>query len=178
MLGQLKRLLALAIPLLIQSGLVRADTFPYEYVWTGGQPGFSGVLYLDSPSSNGGSISDIGLGSYLRTPNSWGDMSLWGYTHSYQGFTWNPQQITSMYIGFNSQNVQGYVYENFGGQNGILWYNISTLPPVEDLDTSGSWLAVPEPSSASLLVFSMAAFCGWGLARRGNLSLAGLLRRT
>jgi len=165
----LKTLILVAIPLLIQSPFVYAQgTFQYEYDWTGGQSGYYGVLFLDSPSSSGGSISDIGPNSYFQTPDSWSHLSFWSFSTSYQSFTWNPQQITSMFIGFNFGTIQGNIYQNWGGQNGVVWYNSTTIPAVQDWDSSGSWVAVatPEPTSMALLVCSMTALYGYRLATR------------
>jgi hypothetical protein len=125
--------------------------FPYEYDWTGGQNGYYGVLYLDMAASSTGSLSDIGPDSYFQTPNSWSHLSFWSFSTSYSSFTWNAQQITAMFIGFSFGTVQGYIYENQSGQNGVAWHNSSTVPALQEIDASGNWLAVPEPGSARLL---------------------------
>jgi hypothetical protein len=52
----------------------------YQYIWSGGQAGFSGVLFLDSAycryDSSSGLCDLIGPGSYVTTPGG-GRLDLW-----------------------------------------------------------------------------------------------------
>ena len=67
----------------------------YEYDWIGGEPGYSGKIFLDAPSStsapDGGTIVDVLAGSYLTTPL--GDYANFDSAFSTLTAPWSPDVL-------------------------------------------------------------------------------------
>jgi hypothetical protein len=139
------------------------------YDWTGGAPGFSGSIILDSPLSSGGSLSDI-LSISITTPSSGTismNMSPGRVFLTDPTFTWNHNQITEMFIGGSAtkpfDNI--YVTENSGGGNDESAFSILYDNEIS-IDTSGSWVApsgvgVPDTGGGIwLLGFALAGLGG------------------
>lgn len=176
----MKRLLAVAGVMAVFSSLVVPNALPqtYEYDWQGGQSGWSGKVFFDAPSSalapHAGAISDVLPGSYVTTP--FGTFSIMDATAQQDfapfNFIWDQSQVDLMDLfldpptpmilpGYSAPAVANAVavlpdsrYSIAVGalQNGgyLLLNNYG--------DATGHWLAVPEPSAASLTI------CGAALA--------------
>ena len=167
-------LLALSVTLGVASSLQAQDE---TYAWTEGAPGYTGSIVLDSSSSAGGTLADIVSinittpgGSATLTQANIGDV----YIDNPDGpFTWNPSQITGMWIAWNTPEGQATVGENY--QPSIPGYNFVGYPSESvidfagpnETDQTGAWreVAVPEPSVLGLLALGTAAV----LVRRSKL---------
>jgi hypothetical protein len=138
----------------------KASNAMTTYVWTGGQPGFSGSITLDSASSppGGGTVSDI-VSISLGFPAPAGNFSyppgeqIINAVFDLNGpFSWNSQEITAMTIRWAPS---GAVFQNLelgpnllSDYNANGWSDTHTPNPMED-DT-GSWQAadpVPGPGT-------------------------------
>ena len=137
------KILVLTICLSTTIGFLSAQAQDTMYAWEGGAPGYHGTIVMDSPSSSGGTFSDI-VSISVSTPDG---PTIYGIPSTgldYYGspITWNSSQITEMYFGMQA-TVSGYylvVAENLlaeEGPGGLL-----------ETDVSGSWqvISVPEPS--------------------------------
>jgi hypothetical protein len=175
-------LLALSVGLGIAASVQAADQ---TYKWTEGVAGFSGTIVLDSSSSTGGSLADIVSinvttpeGSASLTQANIGDV----YINNILGpFTWNPSQITGMWVDWyltaaDSLNEAAGVGQDYQpGFNANFVFcpnNLSTsgqdfASPTSNTDTTGGWRAVssvPDAGSTSLLLG--AALTGLSVCRR------------
>jgi hypothetical protein len=167
-------LLALFVTLGVAASLQAQDE---TYAWTEGAPGYSGTIVLDTNASSAGTLADIVSinittpgGSATLTQANIGDV----YINNFDGpFTWNPSQITGMWIDWNTSGGQAGVGENY--QPSIPGYNFVFYPgssvidlagPLET-DQTGAWRVspVPEPSVLGLLALGTAAV----LVRRRKL---------
>src|SRR4051794_30502713 len=65
--------------------------YPFEYDWTGGAPGYSGKLFLNMQQSppTGGSIANVGPGSFIGTPGGEFTINKLTADSSSQAFTWD-----------------------------------------------------------------------------------------
>jgi hypothetical protein len=149
----------------------------YEYDWLGGQPGFSGKLFLDAPSSgsapNGGTVADVLEGSYLTTPL--GNYPIFDSTFSYLTTPWVPDVIwdqthiidmvlffkptTPIYAPIYGQPTEavaqvGYFGMPEGLETTIVQSGGGWFVPYAEKDSTGQWLAVPVPEPAT---FTLAA---------------------
>jgi hypothetical protein len=87
----------------IALNLKAAVDYPYEYDFVSSDSGVSGKLFLDSSSSSGGTIADIGPGSYLSfnlygsylPPVTFSLSSLSASLDPNLSFAWNSSQITT-----------------------------------------------------------------------------------
>lgn len=163
------RLTALAACVLLPS--VSSGSLPvYEYDWIGGQPGFSGRIFLDAPSSatapNGGTVADV-VGGSLTTPL--GTFPIFNPSLSSSFFVpvaWDQTHISLMDLFFEPTSpiinpvyglpAVGQAQVNFQGvQNGletsVLPLNGGVATAFVYDDFSGQWLAAPEPSTAALI---------------------------
>jgi len=93
----------------LPAALPAAQTY-YEYDWVGGQPGFSGKIFLDAPASatalHGGTAADVLPGSYLATPL--GYFPLFDATLSssfYPTVQWDATNINTMLLFFEPTNL-------------------------------------------------------------------------
>jgi hypothetical protein len=156
----------LAITMALYAQLQAQNT---TYVWqsTDGDPhGLAGTIVLDSPSSAGGTMSDV-VSVTLSDPVAGTYHVAIGIDPSYLlgGFTWTPTMITRMnavWQNGSSQNWETWALPNDTGiQNGT--YGL--------IDEGGAWLAeptsVPEPS-VSLLLFSTLAVWIFSCLRLGK----------
>jgi hypothetical protein len=143
--------------LLSMGAYVKAQDVTYE--WTGGTPGYSGTIVLDSPSSSGGSLSDI-VSLSVTTPTN-GTITpdlnpADGNTYlADPTFTWTPTQITEMgIIGYDLANDYIIVAQNFGGGGLNQLSGELNSTAFDEIDTSGTWTAVqiPEPGYYALLM--------------------------
>ena len=157
----------------------------YEYDWTGGQPGFSGKIFLDAPSSgvapHGGRDSDVLPGSYVMSPFGTFSILNTGLDAAF-GFggvvIWDANHILGMDLFFNSPRPINNPFYNlpaigharadtFDSQNiieiGSLAGGFASVFSMDDF--TGQWLAapVPEPSAAAILMIAGAVA---GLGRR------------
>jgi hypothetical protein len=145
-----------------------------EYDWTGGAPGFSGSIVLDSNSNTNGTLADI-VSVVITDPEHTFDVVPGSFLDSFDGteaFSWNPSQITGMSILFDSGLIS--VDENFDN-TGLNDIQVVELPSNLDTDTTGSWLAASGsstaiPDSASTGVLVGAAFIGLVLHLRAQTS--------
>lgn len=144
---------------------VQAQDTTYQWVSSDGNPDdITATLTLDTPSSAGGSTSDlvgftfdgspIGLG--FENPNLSGP------------FTWNSSQITSMNLSFTG--VEFPFFDDIAYQTNAIsdtyYFLLSPVPLGVDSDTSGSWEAVPAPDAGSSMVMLGAAVAGLSGLRR------------
>ena len=90
--------------------------FVYEYDWVGGQPDFSGRIFLDAPSSpvEGGTLNDI-LFATATTPYgtfTFDPANLTGFASVIPStaFTWTPTAITEMRFAFWNGNIQNWMW--------------------------------------------------------------------
>jgi hypothetical protein len=143
------------------------------YVWTGGMPGYSGSIVLDSSSSpnGGGTMADI-VSAEITVPLP-GFFGTQEYTFNFDPLTassftplvWNPEDITGMEIRW--QDVPSFVNDPNFGSNYLGDYNSNEGVSTEDL--TGSWqgetpFAVPEgASTAGLLALGVGALGCAGL---------------
>jgi hypothetical protein len=117
------------------------------YTWTGGMPGYSGTIVLDSSSSpnGGGTMADI-VSAEITVPLP-GFFGTQEYTFNFDSLTassftplvWNPDDITGMEIRW--QDVPSFVNDPNMGNNYLGDYNSNEGVSTED-DT-GSWQADP-----------------------------------
>jgi hypothetical protein len=180
---QYSLLLALALGLGAAASVHATDE---AYKWSLGAPGYSGTIILDSDSSSGGSLADIVSisvstpgGSETLTQANIGSV----YINNFDTpFTWNPSQITSMWIAWYTtanpviaDGVAG-VGEQYAGENANFEFYDPAGAIYQDYasplntDTTGTWLAsgpvssVPDAGSTSLLLG--VALTGLGFCRR------------
>jgi hypothetical protein len=175
------KLLCMTLALLYSTTARSSATSPvFEYDWVGGQPGFSGQIFLNAPSSSlaadGGSDADVLPGSFVATPlgtfsllnhgldtafDPPGNAMIWDQTHVlYMNLFFDPvtpinnPAFGSPAIGNALANV--FYPPNNAVEVGSLAGGFSTAY-FED-DFAGQWLAVPEPPPAVLLgVFGVMA---------------------
>jgi len=170
---KISNLAAFAVFTLFQVTLQNASAAIYEYDWVGGQPGFSGQIFLDAPSSalapNGGTDADVQPGSYVSTPLgtfSVLDRGLDAAFGTAGVMSWNASQITMMWLFFQpttpincpyyNQPAIGCALAGMGHTGGVEVGCISggyaSFFSYDDF--SGSWEAepVPEPSGFAILI--------------------------
>ena len=154
-------ILAAALVLIIGAPVRAQNT---TYTWKGGAPGYSGTIVLDSPSSTGGSVSDI-VSWVQSTPLflNVADLSLVG---SDAPFTWNSSEITSMDI-FTTNFFFGPNLEAAAGVGGnVLAINDLILQE----DTTGSWKAPDRGSTLGLLGMAVGGLSLFARFRRWAIS--------
>jgi hypothetical protein len=149
----------------------------YTYVWTGGEPGFSGSITLDSPNSPtaGGSANDI-MSATISIPEPDGtfDFSYPQLFFSPQSsinisgpFTWDSQAIVGMSIRYvpSSPGFDNLLFgtDQLGDDNPDGFTpGANSLTLIED--TGGSWqavTAVPEPGASGLIASALGALICW-----------------
>jgi hypothetical protein len=171
--------IALFVGLLSISASLQAQDTTYDWTGTGG---FTAMITLDSPSSTGGGLSDIGPwgpfttypvevtflgGSFIAGPDEFD-----GTTATLTGpFTWDASQITSMSMVWDAF---GDDWLSFGagataGQNYISYTNLDV--PITESDNTGLWQAqpdsVPDAGNTSLLLgIALAGLGGFFAAQR------------
>ena len=143
--------------------VLRAEGATYhQYIWSGGQSAFAGVLFLDSAycryDSSSGLCDLIGPGSYVTTPGG-GRYDLWQLQCDKRlqvRATFSCTQLRQLYIGENPSAATGLCEGLTLTQN----YPNGTLAPtamlddhgfqssgvglrVKEPDASGSWIAAP-----------------------------------
>ena len=136
----------------------RGKAASFDYVWTGGAPGYAGTIVLDSASSSGGTVNDI-ISLSFTTPHFGTFAGTPGFLSSDQSFTWTPTRITSMSIGGVGDTIlfrfgTGGVWSNFGTGNVIVAHQ-GAAGNTFDFDDTGTWLAasaVPDHSSTLALM--------------------------
>ncbi|HEX3799586.1 MAG TPA: hypothetical protein VH413_12880 [Verrucomicrobiae bacterium] len=152
--------------LLLALGLV-AQAQDTTYIWTGGAPGYSGTIVLDSPESSHGTLADI-ISIEIYTPR-FGPLSMNLSSGSVfltdPTFTWNPDHITEMFIAGLSTAPFGniFVTENSGGGNDLSLRSL--LYNQYDVDTLGSWDAeslIPAPDATG--TFGLLGFVVVGMS--------------
>jgi hypothetical protein len=146
----------------------------------GGQPGYSGKIFLDAPSSalapHGGAIADVQPGSYVATPYGTFSIMNSGVQEAFAGwgFIWDQTQINllSLYLdpaspmilpGYSAPAVASANANTFDLQDSIkvgAVQNGGYLTLSSYADFSGHWLAVPEPATVWLLVLGIGALLG------------------
>ena len=154
------------------------------YYWTGGEPGFSGEITLDSSFSptGGGTIGDIvfaeatipepgGQAVFYYDPRTFGLFSYQAFFQLQGPFSWNSQQITAMTIYwvpfapvFDNLHLGPSLLNDYNANGFGLLGNYQD--PITD--NNGSWLAadasVPDGgSTVFLLALAMGAL---GCCRR------------
>jgi hypothetical protein len=192
-------LAAFAFFTLFQVSLLDAQnvlTGIYEYQWVGGQPGFSGQLFLDAPSSasapHGGTDADLLPGSFVSTPLGTFSVLDKGLDASFGAagaMSWDASQISLMWLFFQPTTTiinPGYGLPAIGsaqtGEAGVgnaievgsLVGGFGTVYAYDDF--TGHWAAVPvpEPSAMSLILLGAAAAlarCGMRDASIKNVKL-------
>ncbi len=143
--------------------IVGAEAANYHrYIWSGGQPGFGGVLFLDAAycryDSASGLCDLIGPGSYITTPDG-GRYDLWQLQREQKlrvRATFSSIQLRQLYVSEISSVPTGMsegftLTQNY--TNGALAPTAilnehstgSSVVPrrVRHLDASGSWIAAP-----------------------------------
>lgn len=167
----------LALLIVMMIAALQGHAQGVAYVWTGGEPGFSATIVLDSASSppGGGSVSDIiSMTGSIPLPNGseyefgyapllpW-EGNMYSVISVSEPFVWNAQEITAMSIWYAPYGTAFAVWESsphlFGGENANGWGE-GVNPPQYIFDTSGSWVAaasVPEPGAEWLLLFGAGA---------------------
>jgi hypothetical protein len=145
----------------------------YEYDWLGGEPGYSGKIFLDAPSSasapNGGTLTDVLAGSYLTTPL--GNYPIFDSAFSALTAPWVPDVVwdqthiidmalffkptTPIYYPIYGQPTEalaqvGYFNVNNGLENVITQNGGGWSTPNVGADYSGQWLAVPVPEPVTI----------------------------
>jgi hypothetical protein len=129
----------------------------YRYLWSGGQPGFTGVLFLDSAycryDSSSGLCDLIGPGSYITTPCG-RRYDLWQLQRDKQlevRAAFSSTQLRQLYL--SQRSARKGVSEGFTStQNYTKGTLLSAMivehgshlgfsPPTRHQDTSGSWIA-------------------------------------
>lgn len=163
-----------AFTLIAFAGILEAQI--YEYDWIGGQPGFSGKLFLDAPSSasapHGGNVADVLPGSYLTTPI--GSYTIFDFTYSSSYFStvsWDQSHVSLAMLFFQSTTT---IYDPYFGlpsegetQVGVLGVtsgiqiiiresNGGFATQTHEDDYSGRWLAVPVPEPATFAFAAIA----------------------
>jgi hypothetical protein len=162
---------------------LQASTPAYEYDWVGGKPGFSGKILLDAPSSalalHGSTDADVLAGSFVATPLgtfSVLNLSLDAAFGPAGHMSWDPSQITQMWLFFDSTtpiNNPGYNQPAIGSalagdptygsaiEIGSLVGGYGTAFGFDDF--SGHWAAapVPEPPSSVLILLAALAARAW-----------------
>jgi hypothetical protein len=155
--------------------LAGAAPFPFEYEWfMSGQPTASAEIFLDASSSAGGSLSDIGPGSFISTKQSGGPLNfmLSPFTPVLYDpvFTWNVSAITEIGLNFRATNANeiiiGTIEQNPNKDSSTTDFIDVTYFTVEangDLQLSGEdiadghWvstaLVAPDASNTSFLLF-------------------------
>lgn len=179
---KISKLAAFTVFTLFQVTLQNASAAIYEYDWVGGQPGFSGKIFLDASSSasapNGGTDADVLSGSFVSTPlgtfsvlDKGLDAAFWPLG----AVSWDASHISMMWLFFQPTtpiNNPGYNLPAIGsaqtGVDGVgnaievgsLVGGYGTVFAYDDF--SGHWAAapVPEPSAASLILLGAAAALG------------------
>jgi hypothetical protein len=169
---------------LLPVAVVCQATNIYEYDWLGGEPGYSGKIFLDAPSStsapNGGTLLDVLAGSYLTTPL--GNYPIFDSAFSALTAPWAPDvvwdqtRIIDMALFFKPTTAindpiygqptealaqAGYFGVNNGLENVMTQSGGGWSTPSIRADYSGQWLAVPVPEPAT---FALATL-GIGAAR-------------
>ena len=167
-------LLALSLGVAVAAS-VQADQ---AYTWTGVLPGYSGTIVLDSDSSVGGSTADI-VSINITTPGGSASLTQANIGDVYidnlgQLFTWNPNQITSMWLAWytdpsDTPALSGEVGENYDHSGGLNFVGIDgtfldVAGSIEPVDKDGAWRVVPDAGSTPLLMGL--ALTGLGLCRR------------
>jgi len=165
----------------------------FEYDWVGGQPGYSGKIFLDAASSasapNGGTVADVLEGSYVQT--RYGTFTIFDptLTTSFSPWVpdviWNSTRILDMGLYFDSTDpftinwpyndtpAYGYAAVNYGivQPEGLLVEGVSANGVRGwmnyEADFTGQWLAVPEPTTLALAGYGSAAFIVF--RRRGKI---------
>lgn len=163
----------------------------YTYEWIGGQPGFSGQIILDAPSSaaalHPGTDGDVLPGSYVTTPLGTFnvlDRALDAEFGAGAPF-WDESRISVISLFFDASGPVGNPYWgqpavgsasigffNPGGMVAVftIMSNGSIASAYVNDDLTGQWLAVPEPSGNLFLVWggmaALAKCCGPRVRRR------------
>jgi hypothetical protein len=185
---KISNLAAFAVFTLFQVTLQNASAAIYEYDWVGGQPGFSGQIFLDAPSSalapNGGNDADVLPGSFVSTPLgtfSVLDRGLDAVIGPGGFMSWDASHISFMMLLFQPTTPINHPYFNqpaigcalagiqwtAGIEVGSIVGGYSTVFSYDDF--SGNWEAVPvpEPSALGLLAVGAIALL---VCRRRNLA--------
>jgi len=143
------------------------------YVWTGGDPGYSGQIVLDSSSSAGGSLADI-VSINITTPTRWGGSFSFDpetVVEFQTPFTWNSSEITSMDIEWSYKGGLPSTPSIGGGFAEVDAYGYYGDDLATDtagrprIDGTGLWLAAA-PDATSTIGLLGAALCGLRLLRR------------
>jgi hypothetical protein len=144
----------------------------YEYDWIGGEPGFSGKIFLDAPSSasapHGGTVTDVLAGSYFTTPigtypifdsaysSEWSSTLSWDQNHITVAmlFFQPTTLIYDPYFGWPSEaETQVGLYGVTSGiQIIIKESNGGFATQTHEDDYTGQWRAVPVPEPAALML--------------------------
>ncbi len=194
-------LAAFAIFTLFQVTLLDAQAGIYEYEWIGGQPGFSGLMLLDAPSSasapHGGTDADVLPGSFVSTPLGTFSVLDKGLDASFGAagvMSWDASQISLMWLFFQSTtpiNNPAYGLPAIGsaqtGEEGVgnaievgsLVGGFGTAFAYDDF--TGHWAAVPvpEPSAKSLIFLGAAAVlarCGFSAWKKRPAAVSDEVR--
>jgi hypothetical protein len=143
--------------------ILRAEGATYhQYIWSGGQPGFAGVLFLDTAycryDSSGGLCDLIGPGSYVTTPGG-GRYDLWRLQRDRKlqvRATFSSTELRQLYITQTRSRPNGLpegltLTQNYTNEalapTAILDYlrrtGSSDRFRGKCLDHSGSWIADP-----------------------------------
>lgn len=130
------------------------------YDWTGGLPGYSGTIVLDSPSSAGGNLGDI-VSMDITAPGYGSTQVLVDLGFLDGQFTWSATHITDMeYVNGLDQGPFNAYFDIEASAPGD--YGRSDVGVSGDLgdvnDFSGSWEArasadVPDPMSTLPVLF-------------------------
>jgi hypothetical protein len=170
----MKQIGCLSVVVLLLGASAKADE---TYLWTGGAPGFSGLITLDSSVSptGGGTVNDVVSAMItVPLPTVPGGTETSEYTFYFNPqevtvftglFAWNSEEITSMDIGW--ADPAPFDYPGFGTEF-VKDYDADIAGIAED--DSGLWLAapaaMPEPGSASLFALGVGALGLWRWRRR------------
>ncbi len=179
---KISNLAALAVFTLFQVTFQNASAAIYEYDWVGGQPGFSGKIFLDAASAasapHGGTDADVLPGSFVSTPLGTFSVLDKGLDAAFGPagvMSWDASHISMMWLFFQPTtpiNNPPYGLPAIGsaqtGVDGVgnaievgsLVGGYGTVFAYDDF--SGQWAAVPvpEPSAASLILLGAAV--PWG----------------
>ena len=170
----LKSITLLAFTLAFGTGL---EAQIYEYDWIGGEPGFSGKIFLDAPSSasapHGGTVADVLTGSYLTTPIGTYPIFDSAYSSVYSSVvSWDQTHIITAVLFFQPTTT---IYDPYFGQPSEAETQVGALGVASGIqiiiresnggfatqthedDYTGRWLAVPVPEPSTIILVAVAA---------------------